>query len=214
MRAFARIDDKDRRRLYRRCGTCEATLLDPAAFLSAAQSRAHYDLHENDVTDAGYRAFLSKLADPLVARLSPGAIGLDFGCGPGPALAHMLCEAGHVVDVYDPHYRPDRTPLSDAKRYDFITMTEVAEHLFAPHRVFTQLATLLKPGGLLAVMTCFQTDDARFRDWHYRKDPTHVVFYRARTFEVIAKQCGLTCEIVAKDVAFLTRPVSGTAWRA
>ena len=49
-------------------------------------------------------------------------------------------------------------------------------------------------------MTCFQTDDKRFADWHYRKDPTHVVFYRETTFRTIARQRGWTCQIPVKDV--------------
>ncbi len=62
------------------------------------------------------------------------------------------------------------------------------------------------PGGTLAVMTMFQTDDARFETWHYRLDPTHVVFYRPETFTRLAHQLGLGCEIIRKDVVFLTRP--------
>ena len=30
--------------------------------------------------------------------------------------------------------------------------------------------------------------DSLFKDWHYRRDPTHVVFYNERTFEIIANQ--------------------------
>ena len=66
------------------------------------------------MNDAGYRRFLSKLADPLMARLAPGARGLDYGCGPGPALAAMLREAGHEVALYDPFFAPDPAPLSGA----------------------------------------------------------------------------------------------------
>ena len=41
--------------------------------------------------------FLGRLAEPLVERLDPGASGLDFGCGPGPALAAMLTRRGYTV---------------------------------------------------------------------------------------------------------------------
>ena len=40
------------------------------------------------------------------------------------------------------------------------------------------LSYLVRPGGWTGVMTCFQTDDARLAHCHYRRDPTHVVFYR------------------------------------
>jgi hypothetical protein len=55
-------------------------------------------------------------------------------------------------------------------------------------------------------MTCFQTEDERFASWHYRKDPTHVVFYKETTFRTIAAQRGWTCEIPAKDVALMHKP--------
>ena len=189
---------------YLRCEGCEATWLEPAFRLSLADERAHYDQHENAVDDPGYRRFLSKLADPLCARLAPGAEGLDYGCGPGPALAAMLAERGYKTALYDPAYAPDAAVLE--RRYAFVTCTETAEHFHDPAGEFDRLAELLEPGGVLAVMTCFQTDDARFADWWYRKDPTHVVFYREATLERIAQARGLVFDSPVKDVAFLTKP--------
>ncbi len=80
----------DRRRRYLRCNACFLVFVPPAFFLSRQAERAEYDLHRNAIDDPGYRAFLSRLAQPLLARLPPASRGLDFGCGPGPALAHML----------------------------------------------------------------------------------------------------------------------------
>jgi len=198
--AFGLFDGKG----YWRCDGCGARGMNPAHFPERSAERAHYDLHENDVDDPGYRRFLDRLAAPLCARLAPRSRGLDYGCGPGPALAAMLREAGHGMAVHDPVYAPDSGAL--AARYDFVTCTEVAEHFHAPAHEFDRMGALLRPGGILAVMTRFQTEDARFGGWHYRKDPTHVVFYRAGTFGVIAAGRGWHCEIVARDVAFLTVP--------
>ena len=189
---------------YVRCARCAATILDPEQRLERGDELAHYRFHQNDPADPGYRAFLSKLAVPLLARLSPASNGLDYGCGPGPALAAMLTEAGHAMAVYDPFFAPDRTPLSQT--YDFLTCTEVAEHFHAPADEFDRFDALVRPGGRIAVMTCFQTDDARFAGWHYRLDPTHVVFYRAETFGVIAAQRGWSLEIPVKDVALMRKP--------
>src|SRR5665648_225714 len=85
---------------YWRCSVCRATFLDPAQRLSAEEEHARYRHHQNDPADKKYRRFLSKLADPLLQRLSPQAKGLDYGCGPGPALASMLGEAGHRVSLF------------------------------------------------------------------------------------------------------------------
>ncbi len=188
---------------YHRCASCSATVLDPAHRLDHAAERAHYRHHENDAGDPRYRRFLARLADPLQARLAPASTILDYGCGPGPALAAMLAEAGHTLSLYDPFFAPDPAPLT--QRYDAVTCTEVAEHFHDPAGEFDRLDRLLEPGGLLALMTCFQTDDARFADWHYRRDPTHVVFYREATLRHLAALRGWAIEVPAKDVAILQK---------
>lgn len=191
-------------RVYWRCGVCEARFLDPKQHPGAEEERAHYSHHRNDPADPGYRKFLSKLAFPLLQRLKPCLSGLDYGSGPGPALAALLEEAGHQMAVYDPFFFPDDTVLETT--YDVITCTEVAEHFHRPFDEFGRLDRLLRPGGWLGIMTCFQTDDTRFATWHYRRDPTHVVFYRAATMHHIAAQRGWICTIPCKDVALMFKP--------
>ncbi len=191
-------------RAYWRCERCEATWLSPSQLPAPEGELAEYLRHENCPADPGYRRFLDKLATPLLARLSPHSAGLDYGCGPGPALAAMLREAGHTVALYDPLFEPCAEVLR--RSYDFITCTEVVEHFHRPAAEFARLDALLRPGGWIGVMTCFQTDDARFASWHYRRDPTHVVFYREYTFRHLARRLGWSCEIPAKDVVLLRKP--------
>ncbi|MBN1239860.1 MAG: class I SAM-dependent methyltransferase [Gammaproteobacteria bacterium] len=210
-RHFLNVGGRD----YFRCRACEATFLAASQRPSRQSEYRHYLSHENEVDDAGYRRFLSKLADPLLERLErrrsrrPGERlrGLDYGCGPGPALAAMLREAGHEVAVYDPHFEPDTGPLRHT--YDFVTCTETAEHFHRPADEFERLDRMLEPGGWLAIMTCFQSEDALFAGWHYRKDPTHVVFYRETTLRRVAALHGWDCEIPLKDVALMFKPESG-----
>lgn len=188
---------------YFRCDVCEATFLDRALLPTATQAKAIYDLHENDPDDQRYTDFLARLADPLLARLGAAKEGLDYGCGPGPALAQMIAKRGHSVALYDPIYAPNEDALK--RQYDFVTATEVIEHFTDPADDFAKLVALVKPGGWLALMTCFQTDDSRFEHWHYRRDPTHVVFYREHTLRTLAAKHGFTCEIPVKDVALLLK---------
>lgn len=190
---------------YHRCSVCQATLMAPECRLGPSEEKAVYALHDNNTEDPGYRQFLSRLAEPLLKRLSPGSRGLDFGCGPGPALAAMLEESGMTMSLYDPYFHPDRSVLDQP--YDFVTCTEVIEHLYHPASVFRQLDGLLVPGAILGVMTCFQTDDARFANWHYRRDPTHVVFYKQATLQWLADHYGWHLEVPAKDVAIFRKPV-------
>lgn len=189
---------------YHRCPVCQATLMAADCRLPPADEKAVYTLHDNDPDDPGYRRFLSRLSDPLTKRLSPGHSGLDFGCGPGPALAQMLEESGMRMSLYDPYFYPDKSALQ--RRYDFVTCTEVVEHLYHPASILRQLDSLLEPGGFLGVMTCFQTDDARFANWHYRRDPTHVVFYKQETLQWLADRHGWLLEVPTKDVAIFTKP--------
>ena len=192
---------------YLRCPECLATLMAPECRLNPADEKSVYSLHDNKPGDPGYRRFLSRLAQPLLKQLPAGSSGLDFGCGPGPALAQMMEEAGMKMSVYDPFFYPDTypgTPVLD-QRYDFVTCTEVVEHLHHPAAVFRQIDGLLRPGGYLGVMTCFQTDDERFANWHYRRDPTHVVFYRQATLEWLADHHGWQLEVPAKDVAIFRK---------
>ena len=55
-------------------------------------------------------------------------------------------------------------------------------------------------------MTCFQTDDEKFAAWHYRKDPTHVVFYKRETLAFMAERLGWHFESLVKDVALMRKP--------
>ena len=180
------------RRRYWRCAVCQARFLDPGQLPDHETEKREYDQHRNDPDDPDYRRFLGQLAEPLLKRLEPASRGLDYGCGPGPALAHMMVEAGHAVSLFDPIYAPDPEVLGDC--YDFVTCTEVVEHFHNPATEFERLHSLLEPGGWLGVMTRFQTDDGRFANWHYRRDPTHVVFYRPQTFEWLGRQFGWEVE--------------------
>ncbi len=193
----------DKRRRYLCCDHCALVFVPPACFLGREAERAEYDLHQNDIHDPGYRAFLSRLAQPLSERLAPGARGLDFGCGPGPALAQILRQGGFQVALYDSFYLPD-TSVLDAQ-YDFICATEVVEHLHRPGLELARLWTLLRPGGWLGVMTKLVRDKAAFARWHYKNDPTHVCFFSVDTWRWWAQQHGASLTIIGADVILLHR---------
>ena len=179
---------------------------DPGSHLSPELERAEYDQHENDPGDAGYRAFLGRLAIPLLSRLKPGMHGLDFGCGPGPTLSVMLAERGMVVDDYDPIFAADDRLLN--RRYDFVTCTEVVEHFRQPAVAWRQLASLVRPGGWLGVMTLLAPGDAEsFSRWWYKNDPTHVSFYTARTLDWLAESMGFALHQVDERVLLMQRGV-------
>lgn len=194
---------EDRRRAYLRCDHCKLVFVPGRYWLSAEDERATYDLHENNPHDEGYRRFLSRLTEPLLERLEPNQKGLDFGCGPGPALSVILEEQGQQMDLYDPLYYNDPSVLS--KAYDFITATEVVEHMHDPDSEFTLLFDMLRPGGTLGLMTKLVIDLNAFKKWHYIHDMTHVCFYSRSTFEYLALRFNADLRLMANDVILLNK---------
>ena len=188
---------------YWHCNSCGAKFLDSKHHIDKDSEKKRYLEHENIIEDEGYRNFLSKLSNPLIGKINTSAKGLDFGCGHGPALADIFIKNKYSIDLYDPFFFPNKEIFS--KTYDFITCTETAEHFFNPKKEFDLMNALLKKDGWLGVMTCFLTTHDAFDSWHYRRDPTHVVFYAEKTFEVIAKQRDWNCEIVAKDIVLFNK---------
>lgn len=188
---------------YLECKVCLAKFLDKANLLSPIEEKTHYLTHQNNISDFRYRKFLSKLSIPLQTKLSKNANGLDYGCGPGPALVDMFRSERFPMDLYDPFFFPNEFIFS--KEYDFISCTETVEHFFKPSKEFDTLNSLLKDKGWLGIMTCFMTKDKSFKNWYYRKDPTHVVFYCEKTFDVIAQQRNWSCEVISKDIVLFNK---------
>ncbi|WP_321533091.1 class I SAM-dependent methyltransferase [uncultured Desulfuromonas sp.] len=194
---------EDRRRCYWRCPCCRLVFVARHDLPTSHEEKAEYDLHENTPDDDGYRRFLSRLFNPLQQRLTDHALGLDFGCGPGPTLSVMASESGLQMKLYDPFYAPDHSVL--AQRYDFITATEVVEHLHRPGAELDRLWDLLQPGGILAIMTKLVIDQQAFTTWHYKNDRTHVRFFSRQTFHWLAEKWQAQLAFIDKDVIFLRK---------
>ena len=102
---------------YLRCQKCGLIFVPKDELLSPEDEKARYDLHENDPSNSGYRRFLKQLTQPLIEHIGPPPQhGLDFGSGPGPALAQMLESQGYEMSLYDPFYEPQTEALNE--RYD------------------------------------------------------------------------------------------------
>jgi 2-polyprenyl-3-methyl-5-hydroxy-6-metoxy-1,4-benzoquinol methylase len=187
------------KKIYWECSNCSVKFLDKSFFIDKGAEKQRYLEHQNEIGDPSYIKFLSKLSEPLERKLKPEDHGLDFGCGHGPALATMLKDKGYKIDLYDPFFYPNKEIFT--RQYNFITCTETAEHFFNPYYEFKNLNSLLLSGGWLGVMTTFLTEDKLFENWYYRRDPTHVVFYAKKTFEIIAEQNNWEFETPTKDVA-------------
>ena len=176
---------------YYRCNGCGYITIDEGQVLPSEEEKARYQTHENTRDNEGYVRMFRDFIDTCITPYQDGiSTALDFGCGPGPVLAELLREQGFRVDIYDPHFFPDR--VYENTSYDLITATETFEHLKDPVGTMTLLARHLNTNGVLAVMTLFPPADVeQFTSWWYRKDPTHISFYTPGTFDALARRVGM-----------------------
>lgn len=181
--------------VYWDCLNCHLIFLDPTHHLTPDKEKAHYQTHNNDVTDVRYQKFVSPIVDYVTENISVDTLGLDFGCGTGPVITAMLREKGYSLKLYDPFFCDDLSALT--YRYDFIVTCEVIEHFYSPMDEFNKIKFLLKPSGTVVMMTDVYNDEIDFPGWYYHRDPTHVCFYRKETFYWIAKNFGFN------DVKFI-----------
>ncbi len=194
---------QDRRRDYYRCQVCSLVFVPPWQFLSAEEEKKRYDLHRNSPEDPDYRRFLSRMFIPLQRWLAPGSDGLDFGSGPEPTLSLMFEEAGHSMTLFDHFY--EHVPAALERHYDFITATEVVEHLRDPKKELERLWACLKQGGRLGIMTTHAVEQEAFSQWHYKNDPTHVCFFSRQTFAWMALQWNAEATFADGDVVFFRK---------
>ena len=183
-------------RQYFRCSECSLIQLHRNQCPSQEEELGEYELHENDQYDKGYRKFLSPVTDAILTRLQQKQeqepLILDFGSGPGPTISVVLQEHGWKVNNYDPFFFPNTETLE--KTYDVIACTEVVEHFYEPKTSWEQLFSLVKPRGVIFVMT--QSSDnhcteASFQKWRYIREKSHVAFYHSHTMDWLANTYGL-----------------------
>ncbi|MGZ3745617.1 MAG: class I SAM-dependent methyltransferase [Pseudobdellovibrionaceae bacterium] len=177
-------------RTYFHCQQCDLVFMHPRERLLPGEEKARYDLHQNEET-SGYRQFLQPLIRDLqtysesASRSTSSLEVLDYGCGPTAFFSTLLAENSYKTTNYDPFYFPDQGSLQIS--YDIITSTEVWEHFHEPRKELAQLAKLLKPLGILAVMTASHPGVELFHEWSYRRDLTHVIFFSEKTMRWIGK---------------------------
>ena len=194
---------EEQHRLYFRCQMCLLVFVPSQYFLDLDEEKSRYDLHENDAEDKGYRKFLNRLCTPFNERLSAKSHGLDFGSGPGPTLSIMLEELGHSMQIYDKFYAPNEDVWS--QKFDFVTATEVVEHLHQPKQELDRLWSVIKPGGYLGIMTKLVLSQESFKTWHYKNDETHVSFFSKETFEWLAAKWHIELTFLGDDVIIIEK---------
>ena len=180
---------------YYHCKACEYIFKSPECYQDFKAQKERYDLHTNDENDEGYQAYFQRFLDFVLPLVGKPKTALDFGCGESSILANMLNKFGIDCDYYDPIYHPS---IEEEKKYDLIVSTEVFEHLHDPKTTFERLLHRLTPQGYLAIQTEFLSNEPEtFQQWWYPQDPTHIVFFTAHTFRVLAEMHG--CSVVSDN---------------
>lgn len=177
-------------REYMHCPVCRLIFVPPGFWPAPEAEKARYEQHQNSGSDEDYVAFLRQLSNPLAGMLPRGARGLDFGAGPAsdgrPVLCELLGAEGFECLPYDPFFFPE----THEGPFDFIAASETFEHLRHPGEEIGRIYEYLKPGGLLGVMTAFWDEALFAENWHYRRDFTHLCFYRLETFAWVQERFG------------------------
>ncbi len=194
---------RDKFREYQKCNVCSIIFVSSKYHVSRIEEGARYEEHNNDPNDKGYRDFLSQIAKPINEYFPNGANGLDFGCGPTPLLAQILGELGFEMDVFDPFYAIDKSVFD--RDYDFVVSTEVFEHLSKPLIEIRKLLEIIKPDGLLAIMTLPYTESIDFHKWHYKNDATHICFYTIETFDWLSNHLDISYDQVGNNIFIFRR---------
>ena len=175
--------DNDSLREYVQCRLCDLIFVPRSSCVGEEQERKRYDLHSNTINDAGYVRYLETVADYLRYIPLQKPETLDFGSGQNAILTHILNRRGIPCTAYDPLYDIGTSALS--RKYDFVIMCEVIEHVRDLYNELTRIRDLLNDNGFVLIRTQMVKDIAGFTSWWYTKDITHINFFSYRTLEYV-----------------------------
>lgn len=186
---FLTFETKMGNRNYYECSNCASVHLNKNELLTFQEEERRYAMHNNDVEDVRYQQFVSPISNQIIQEQDKNASGLDYGCGPGPVITHVLEQKGFSsIKLYDPYFF-NHPKLLNAT-YQFIICCEVIEHFSHPKKEFKLMKSLLNTGGKFYGKTelLYEGLNAEgFQKWWYKNDPTHCFFYSKKTLRFIAE---------------------------
>jgi SAM-dependent methyltransferase len=127
------------------------------------------------------------------------AIGLEVSSA---AARRAAAANGGPIALADVSFAP-----FPAQTFDAVTMWDVIEHLPDPHRAIACVASLLRPGGRLALTTGDAGSPlARISGprWHLYTIPEHLYFYTRRSLEMLLSAHELRVEFIRAEGAVYT----------
>lgn len=182
-RSDSELFDREKFRSYFQCRVCSLVFVPRSEILTHAQEKERYEAHEN--SGPGYETYLNQIISSIKPHLTDEMKGLDFGSGSSTYLSKTLKN----TKAYDVYFHPDKSLLE--KRYEFVIMSEVIEHLRDLEEEMRLIKTILKPGSLLFVKTKFLPEED-FSNWFYKRDRTHVQFFNQKSFRKLSELFGFS----------------------
>lgn len=202
---------QDKRRNLYHCEHCLLIFADPNSYLlpHIAQIRYQQNRHKRKKS---FQAFITSAIDE-VAALSQAPISvLSFGrVMSNKKLLNQIKKQGHKLTQYEPYNTASHTLSSS--QYDLICCYRVLEHFHKPRVETQRLATLMKPGGWLAICSPLLTQVDNFSQWHHKNNVTHVSFYQIETIEFLAKQLGFKLLLATNDLILMQKPTESAIKR-
>src|SRR3954468_18004353 len=203
------------------CGTVQQHALPAGAQLHDL----YRDMRDEDylAEEAGRRATAVRLLD-LVGPFVPGGRLLDVGCGPGLLLDEARARGYETVGLElsraSAQHGRDTLGLDvrelaledfeDDRAFDVVVLADVIEHLDDPVAGIARCAALLRPGGVLCVVTPDPSSPtarlAGARWWGFV--PAHTCLLPRATLRELVAAAGL---VVSTDVP-LVRTFSARRW--
>jgi SAM-dependent methyltransferase len=170
----------------------------------------HDYLSERDV-----RVASGAVAARALARLVPGGRLLDVGCAAGffleAASAHYD-GTGVEISAFASEYARtelglhvltgDITEVELGDTFDVVTLWNTIEHMADPRGAIEKIASLTRPGALLALSTGDVTGPLARRDlpnWNLMSPPYHLSFFSPRTLDLLLAGAGFRLRRIMYD---------------
>jgi hypothetical protein len=197
------VYSQDKLRQYLKCPNCSLIFVPRDELVDMTIEKQRYELHHNQDDDPQYRLYMTKIMNAIVPLLKEGMVGLDFGCGASKILAGLFNSAGFQLESFDLHFFPDEEIWQ--KRYDFIILSEVIEHLREPLNCLLNLKSLLNAKGQIFIKTKYYPEDqSAFDKWFYKRDITHIQFFSNKAMDFLGEKLnGMAVKEIGEDIYLL-----------
>jgi hypothetical protein len=193
------------RREYLHCNICQLVFTPKNTHPEEQTAKTRYQHHLVDAGSTGHINHLMRAIQPVEKWIKEEMSILDYGCGPKPVLSTLLGPWGCSCCHYDLIFFPSDFT---SKTYDIIFCIETAEHFSNPDEEFRRMDNVLKPGGLVVVMTSLYSDKQQFSDWYYKRDFTHISFFHRKTITFLAGKMEWACIYEDKNAITVFKKLS------